>query len=262
MFGRKPKRLKSGIGTLIFLMLFGLVFAAAGLFIRSSMQIDPNWTIISGEIIDVSRNSGTRDRSDTYSPIVEYVVDGQAYIATSNFSSSSYPTIGGSKEVAYNPLSPGESKIVQGGFSKLLWLIFFLIGVLCFVLGPVLFIRSHIRGRDIKKLIGYGLKLQGVLVDVKTTGGKQKSSKILVSAVDLAGQVQTYESDSLTDIANLYMADYRKNPIAIDVYLDPTDHENYYVDISDIKGITPQRINDLIKLAQTNANPENGSPIS
>ena len=45
------------------------------------------------------------------------------------------------------------------------------------------------------------------------------------------------------------MADFRNNPIAIDVYIDTTNPKKYYVDISDIPNLTPERIQELIKSA-------------
>ena len=98
-----------------------------------------------------------------------------------------------------------------------------------------------------------GQKLQGILVDVQSEGSDNNSGyKIVVSATDTSGAVQNYVSDSLTGIGGLAIADFRSNPIPIDVYIDPANPQNYYVDVADIPNLTPERIGELIKSAMQN----------
>ncbi len=99
--------------------------------------------------------------------------------------------------------------------------------------------------------------MQGILTDIQSTGGNNNGSyKIVISATNIAGVVQNYVSDSLNNIAGLAMADFRNNPIPIDVYIDPTKPQNYYVDISDIPNLTPERIAQLTQSAVKTAGPQ------
>ncbi len=247
----KVRRQKFGFGSLILILIIGAVFAAAGGFAYKSMQVDKSWPRIQGEIVDVSKNIS--NGSTTYTPIIKYVVRGTNYQVTSSSSSSFYPTIGGKKEIAYNPSQPDQAKVIEGSGITMLILLFPAIGVLMLILGPTLFIRSVKRSQRIKSLMESGQKIQGIIVDIKSMGSNNNTAyKIVVAANDNLGTVQNYTSDSLSGTAGLAMTDFRNNPIPIDVYIDSANPQNYYVDISDIPNLTPQRIGDLIKSAVTN----------
>jgi hypothetical protein len=98
-------------------------------------------------------------------------------------------------------------------------------------------------------LVQTGQKLQGVMVDLQSQGTNNNGYKIVVAADNGSGAVQNYVSDSLTGVGSLAMADFRTSPIPIDVYVDPSNPENYYVDISDIPNLTPERIQSLLQAA-------------
>ena len=247
----KVKRKKFGISSLLFLLVFGAIFTGTGFFVLNSNKIDPNWTKVTGEVVESS--SHTSNSSTTYSPVVKYEVNGQTYRVASSISSSSYPNIGAKREVAYNPARPDQSKVVEG-INSTWWLYLFpLIGIICLALAPYLFIRSFNRSGKINRLMQSGQKLQGILVDVQSEGGKNNSGyKIIVSATNTSGTVQNYVSDSLTGIGGLAMADFRNSPIPIDVYVDPANPHIYYVDVADIPNLTPERIGELIKSAMQN----------
>lgn len=253
--GFKAKRQKFGVGSLIFLLLFGAVFAGAGFFAINSSKVDPNWTRISGEVVDSS--SRISDGSTTYTAVVKYSVNGQEYQTTSSFSSSFAPTIGEKREIAYNPSQPNQAKVVEGaGATWWLWL-FPIIGVAILIIAPVSFIKSLKRSSEINNLMQTGQKLQGILTDIQSAGSNNNNSyKIVVSATDNTGTVQNYVSDSIGGIGGLAMADFQSNPIPIDVYIDPTNPQNYYVDIADIPNLTPERITQLIQSAAKTAQPQ------
>ncbi len=118
------------------------------------------------------------------------------------------------------------------------------------VLGTFLFIRSIKRNNNIKRLIQSGQKLQGVVVDVSEANN---GDVITVSATGPSGNVQSYTSDPVQGIGVVSLADFKNNPIPIDVYIDPADPENYYVDISDVPNLTPERINELFKSMTSNS---------
>lgn len=241
------KRQKFGISAFVFLMLFGALFGGAGLFALKSAQIDESWSRTQGKVVDVS--SRISDGSTMHTAVVEYKVDGSSHRVTAGSSSSVYPSIGSVREVAYDPAHPNNAKVAEGwGIKTLLWA-FPVIGLFCIILAPILFSRSLRRSARIEQLMRTGQRLQGVLVDIQSTGNDNNTNtyKITVSAADSTGVVSNYTSDKLGGVAGLAMADFRNNPIPVDVYVDATNPEHYYVDISDIPNLTPQRINELIQ---------------
>lgn len=248
----KVRRQNFGVGTLLFLLLLGAAFTGGGIFALRSNKVDPDWTRVTGEVVDSS--SHISDGTTMYSPIVKYQVDGQPHKVGSSISSSAYPTIGKQQEIAYNPARPDQSKVVESSSSQLFIYLFPLIGILCIVSAPYYFVRSAKRGGNIKQLMQGGQKVQGVLVDIQSEGSNSsKSYKIIVAATDHSGVVQNYVSDTLTGIGGLAMADFRNIPIPIDVYVDPTNPQNYYVNIADIPNLTAERIGELLKLATQNS---------
>ncbi len=258
LIGLRAKRQKFGFGSMLFLMLFGVVFAGAGGFLYKSMQIDPAWTRAQGKVVDVS--SSISDGSTLHTPVIEYATNGRNYRVTGNSSSSAYPTIGGAREVAYNPARPDQAKAVEGPGSKLFVLLFVVLGSGIFLLAPYLFVRSLKRSRHIDNLVQTGHKLQGVIVDVQSQGSNNNGYKIVVAATDNSGMVQNYVSDNMAGIGALAMADFKTSPIPIDVYIDTMNPQNYYVDISDIPNLTPQRISELVKSAFNGQQP--GQPAT
>ncbi len=245
----KTKRQKFGIGSFIILVIMGAGFTIAGYAAYKSMQIDPSWPRTQGTVVGSS--SRISDGSELHTPIVEYTVNGQTYQVPGGSSSSARPTIGSAKEVGYNPANPDEAKAVQGLGVMSLVLLFPVVGTGMLIIAPVLLIKSLRRSSRIKKLLQTGHKVQGVIVDLASTRSNGSNYKIVVAATDNYGTVQNYESDGLQGIAGLAMSNFQNNPIVIDVYLDPADPKNYYVDISDIPSLSPQRISELVQSAVT-----------
>lgn len=243
----KVKRQKFGVYQLISLIITGLVFVGFGIFSINNSKVNPTWTKINGQVVDASNNIS--DGTTTYTPVIQYSVNGQTYRVTSGVSSNVYPNIGEAREVAYDPARPGQSKVIEGaGIYAFLW-IFTVLGIGLVILAFVLYIKSRQRSSKINNLMQVGQKVQGILTDIQTIGGNQNNNtyKIVVSATDASGTVQNYTSDSLAGIGGLAMADFRQNPIPIYVYIDPARPENYYVDVADIPNLTPERISELIK---------------
>jgi hypothetical protein len=246
MTGLKAKRQRFSIFSLLFLCIFGAVFASVGFFILYMNHAKPGWTRTTGQIVSVA-TSQTSD-STIYTPIVQYTVDEQTYEVSPDISTSTYPHVGEDQEVAYNPAQPAESKVIQS--TRTLWFLYLfpIFGIVCFLLAPYLFITSVRRSSAINRLMQNGLKLQGVLVEVQT-GSNNNGVKIVVSATNPDGVVRNYVSDTIKGGASIAMADFRTNPIPIDVYINPSDADDYYVDIADIPNLTPQRIQELIATA-------------
>ncbi|MEK7583505.1 MAG: DUF3592 domain-containing protein [Patescibacteria group bacterium] len=246
------QRQKFGIGTLIFILLIGAAFTWAGMVMVGQSKIDPSWQRVAGMIVDST--SRISKGSTTYTPIVQYQVGDQTYRITAFVGTSMYPAVGTTREVAYDPAQPHNAKVVESGVGGALPYIFSIIGVALCVFAIVSYIRSLKRGSEIKRLMQSGQKLQGVLVDVEvasTSSNRRSSYKLVVAATDSAGIVQNYVSDSISGIAAIAMQDFRTTPIPLDVYVDPADPESYYVDISDVPNLTPDKILELLKKAST-----------
>lgn len=263
--GLKTQRQNFGIFSMLLFGFIGAIFITIGVFSFNSIQVDSSWTRITGKVTDIK--SSLNDGTITYSPVVEYSVNGQSYKASGSISSSQRPNVGAERQVAYNPNNPADARVVESGGTSLLFLIFPAIGLALLIFGPVLFIKSRMRNRAIKNLIKTGQKIQGVLVDVQSASHSSRNSgyKIIVAATDASGVVQNYISDPLNGIGGLAMADYRTSPIPIDVYIDKAKPSNYYVDIADIPNITPERISQLlgsVTQRPTTITPPHSSPLS
>lgn len=239
----KVQRNKFGVFPAIFLFVFGLVFMGAGVLGVNFLQVDESWVEITGKVVDYTTRQG--EDGTLYSPTVEYVVGGEVYKVQSSSASSFRPSVGTERTVAYDPKRPNDSTVVEGlGIQLLVWL-FPLVGGLISIGAVVGFIFSVRRSRKIKFLVENGQKVTGVLVDFQKAG--DKAYQIVVAATDPSGTVNNYVSDKLKGVAGLAMADFKDKPIPIDVYIDRQDPKNYYVDISDIPNLTPERIFELIQ---------------
>lgn len=240
----KARRHKFGLPSLIMMMVIGASMLGVFMLIFTSTQIDDSWVRVEGKVVDSKMKRGSK--STTYSSIVEYTVDGTAYRVTSNMGSSSMPSIGSAEEVAYNPSNIADAKVVSDGAPGVFWL-FPAIGVIMIIAAPIFFVRGLMRDRAIRRLKRTGTKLEGVLVDIKRANSN--SSRLVVAAVDTSGSSKTYVSDAVTGAVGLTLSDFQNTAIPIDVYVDPTNPDNYYVDLSDIPELTPESIKQLVQKA-------------
>ena len=93
----------------LFAAILAAIALAAGIyttFIQSRGFVKTTATII-----DTEWNYGSGDKSDTFTPIVEYTVNGKTYTGKLNQSSGSYK-VGKTIPVLYDPNDPG---VVHGG---------------------------------------------------------------------------------------------------------------------------------------------------
>lgn len=263
------RRSRFGIGSLLMMLVFGGAFGGAGLFLFNSMSINSSWPRIEGKVVALGQSQDTHGNL-TYAPTVQYTVSGVSHEVQAGVGTGSHPVLGSSMQVAYDPNDPMQAKVVQGGFVGVMPWLFMLIGAGFLVLAPVLFVRSMLRGKDISNLKQTGQKVQGVITAIQAnnsnigTGGGpgyygrpmgsamssgNSGYRVMVSAPDLSGQVQNFVSDNVTGIGELAMADFQQHPIPIDVYINPSNPKDYYVDIEELPGLTPDRIKDLIAAA-------------
>ena len=144
---RQPSVDNFGVKNLIVVFLIGLIFTGVGYFATKSVEIDSSWKKINGTIVDVvvnqdtdvDPNDNTVNNSPTYSPVVNYQVNEQTYRITSSVGTSSKPTIGSTIKVAYNPNKPSEAKVVESKATKMMFYLFYVIGLGLIVYGCVMF---------------------------------------------------------------------------------------------------------------------------
>lgn len=245
--GFKAKRTSFGIGTLIFLLLFGAIFIGVSLlFIKDDFR-SRGWPATDGVISSV-RQSRDSDGNTMYTPTVSYTVNGENYTTTPSYSSSTNYTVGNKQTVHYNPATPSEGVLRTSGAGLLVYM-FPIIGLAVIIVGIVSFVRDRRRSRQINALRTNGIKIQGVVTDVTSGGTNSRASVITVSATTPDGQVRHFQSDSVSGLSIVGLAEYQTKPVAIDVYIDPVNPGNYYVDLDDIPNITPERIASLLKSA-------------
>ena len=251
----KARRQKFGIGSLIIMIIIGVVFLGIGKAVVKGTSVNSSWTKVTGSVVSVSSN--INNGSTTYTPVVQYTVNGQQYQVTSSISSSAYPAVGSTKQVAYNPSQPSDAKVVTSAGQLWFVYLFPVVGVLLVIGAPILFVRSIRRSKDIKSLQQTGTKLQGILSDVlmagqTNTNGGGTTYKMVVTATNLSGQPQNFTSDTIRGIGGITLAHFQSNPIPIDVYVNPSNPNDYYVDISDIPELTPEKISELIRQSVNN----------
>lgn len=237
------KRQEFGIGPFILFLVAGLSFTWAGLFFVKDIKVNPSWTKISAEVIDL-----VRTRNNLYQPVYQYSVNGQNYQVASEISSSRHPAVGDKGEIAYDPNHPDQAKVVEGVGGWFFTLVFPMLGMAVLIMAPIFFIKSLKRSTLIKRLLQMNQKIQGILTDVQSVGGSNRKAnyKVTVSATDPTGIVRNYISDTIGNVGGLTLVDFRSNPIPVAVYIDAAHPELYYVDVSDLPNLTPQEINELL----------------
>ena len=240
----KTRRDKPSLASTILALLFGILFLLPVMYVGSVTRIDPDWVKTQGTVIEIA----VIDSSDgvTYAPVVSYVVDGITYSVRQSYSSSARPNLGEKMTVGYNPSNPAEAKIKSGSSLLLFMALFAAVGLFVIITSLVSYVRSIFRTREITALTNTGQKVQGIITNILDTKSRSTRYKVVVSAPNLAGQVTHYVSDEITGIGAIAMMDYTSNPIPVDVYIDPTNPEKYYVDIADLPSLTPDKIASLI----------------
>lgn len=243
----KPRRKKFGPLSFIFLLLMGLVFTGVGWLVVGKEVTSVKWPTVEGRVSDVSISRNSDGAS--YTPTVTYVVDGKTYTVSQSFGTSSVETVGATKTIAYEPGNPSNGVIRTTGMNMIVYL--FPLAGICVIIGSIVgLVFSIRRGKSIQQLTSTGQKITGIITGVKS--GQNSSTKIIVSATDPSGSVKEYVSDSLA--GNVFGAlDFQSNPIPVDVYVSMSNPEQYYVDISDIPQLTPDKVVALLGKAGNGA---------
>lgn len=234
------------------MILGGALFIILGMALMKGSQISTSWQHTNGSVQSVSEIKG--NSGIIYTPVITYTAHGKDYLVTGQ-GSSSPAKVGSPVPVAYDPVSPASSKTVSSGGSKAVLAGLVVLGVVIVLLAIVLFIKSRKRGEAITNLMQTGTKIRGVVTAVNdqtpsavnTQNSTNNSSyRVQVQAAIPDGTVKTFISDSVVGLGGIAMMDFRSNPVPVDVYLDPANPDNYYVDVSELPSLTPERISSLI----------------
>jgi hypothetical protein len=236
----------------------------------SNDKVDPNWQRVTGRVADFETHqsdsinepdtSSFQDDRRSYAAIVHYTVDDQQYEVVGQ-SVDTRPVIGASSEVIYDPAEPKNARLAaDANMSKISAIAAPIIGAIVIIVGIIGFIQGRRRKRTITDLTQSGNKVQGVIVDIQTTAistttttaGRSNTPArpqyvIVVAAPDGQGNVRNYTSDTFEGLGRMAVVDFRTTKIPIDVYIDPTNPEKFFVDTSSIPGLTTENIATAIQ---------------
>lgn len=258
----KHRRAKTGIGTALLMTFIGGMFLLiSGVIIFSAALGNRGWNTVEGTVTGTAtkRNS---DGNDVYAPIVRYVVNGETYSITSNSSSSFMPANGSTRKVNYNPAKPADAKVLATAIENAFIAIFPVVGLGIILFAWISFIKSKKRDKQIKNLVAYGTKVQGVITNVVSSGdSRQPAFKLVVAATDpTTGSVKEYHSDTVHGLGGMLVSQLQTSAVPIDVYIDATNPALYYVDLADIPPMTPETLQGLISRYQKNPGETTVSP--
>lgn len=215
----------------ILFSVIGTAFLVAGIavlighntFIDNAVQTEAEITRIESD--SYRRNGKTHTDYDVW---VEYEVDGEIYEEELGYYNSSMNE-GDIIDVYYDPDNPSD---VSSG-SKILELIFILIGGVFAVLGVILIIVNILSGNRRKKLMRTGDRLTGTITDVVMNNAVRinnrhpfKAECEVINPFD--GEKYLYSSENITeDITGL-------TGMEVTVYVDRNNKKKYYVDIFEL----------------------------
>ena len=227
----------------IIYFLVGTVFLVTGIivlikhsaFIKNAVHTDALITLIE---TDTHRSNGkTRTDHDVW---VKYEADGETFERILGYYNSGMHE-GDIIEICYDPNNP---TVVQTD-SKILELIFILIGGVFAILGAVFLIVNTVSRNRQKMLIETGDRVVGVITDVVRNNNVRINGyhpyKAECEVVDpFSGEKYLYSSENVTiDISGLVGRE-------VTVYVDRNNKGKYYVDIFELidRHDSDERIND------------------
>ncbi|MDX1765460.1 MAG: DUF3592 domain-containing protein [Candidatus Saccharimonadales bacterium] len=108
-------------------LIVGVVAIMLGLSYINTYTADDNWIETQGTVKEFVEKK--TDDKNIYLVTSVYSVDGAEYLITENIRSNSPPAIGDSKNIAYNPEDPNDSKVLATTFNINISYIFPVLGV-------------------------------------------------------------------------------------------------------------------------------------
>jgi hypothetical protein len=132
------------------------------------------------------------------------------------------------------------------------WLgyMFLIPGIVLPAVATFAFINSLRRSKAISHLIKNGQKLESKLLYIKYLGRPMNAShyEATIVAKGASGGEQKYTSDKIEYLSGAANSlDFSNLTIPIDVYVNPTNVKDYYVDITQIPDLHIDKIDDLVE---------------
>lgn len=229
----------------LIVLILGLVFFSVGIIIvglreyvrNSFVEFKKTAHTTTGYISSI-KVYYSKDYKEEHSVFVEYTVDGQVYEKELNYYDSSMYE-GQSMEIYYNPEHPGDSRIEEGHFG-----IFHIVGILFSVLGMIFISYCIIHRIKIYRILKHGICVKGTIIDIipdtnVIIWGKYPN-KIDVEYIDSkTGAKYLYRSDSTINKSVQIVG------ATVNVYVNPQDESEYYVDLKSVKEMKNNRVSGL-----------------
>lgn len=136
--------------TFVWLIIFGLIFIGSSVLIYFGGQIPKSWVKENGTITSYTTSPGTGSQGPTYCAIVTYKVGGASYTVNASECNGGIPTMGASDQIAYNPSSPSQAKVVTGVGSLFFTFLSGLVGLALIVFAPIQYLKAKnaVGGQD------------------------------------------------------------------------------------------------------------------
>lgn len=107
-------RTTSPLKTLVWMIVFGLIFLGSAVVFYFGDQIPSSWVKENGTITSYTTDYSAANHGPTYCAVVTYRVKGVNYTANAQSCSGGIPSVGTPAQVAYNPANPPNGKVVGG----------------------------------------------------------------------------------------------------------------------------------------------------
>ncbi len=211
-----------------------VTFLLVGLAILIVMGIAFNINSFNGKagpiqaVITDLREKKDSEGDITYTPYVEYIVDGQRYGKWLNVSSNMYEN-GDIIEIYYSEDDPENTSVKVPQYVRYICyslpLIFCIIGGF----GTFKLLKEKLR----KRLVKTGKRVEATITNVDynrsySVNGRNPL-KIYCNFVDIDGNYYEFESDNIWKNLNIDLNHSKMIP----VYVDPDDYSKYYVNVEE-----------------------------
>lgn len=229
---RSNGAMKSTLPLIIFLSVFGLLFAAVGIYtLFHTSYIKNNYIKVNAVITDIQYESHrTNGKTETREKVfVQYSIDGKTYENRLNEYSSSWD-VGDTIEVYCNPANHNDVESASVG--NTLGIVFTAVGLGVLIVPIVLTVRSVKKKRRRNMLIENGQRVYAtvidIIVDYSIRVNNRNPLKLVVEYVDYNGIQHRFNTHNIWERMDLsYLVGMQ-----IPMYLDRNDINNYYIDTS------------------------------
>jgi len=207
------------------IVIAGLLFAVIGYFINVNDKKYYEYPTAEAKILDIDTLGDDTD------VLIEFYVNNTSIKGYSNYYDSQM-RVGDTIIVYYNPSNPTDY-LVDGNIN--ISVIFMIVGTIIFVFGTFTIIRLNLKYKKYLNVKNTGIRvdarISGIEVDTSIAINNKNPYYILCYGVNpITGQEQTFRSENVWEDVRKIIED--NNIDILPVYIDQSNHNNYYVDIS------------------------------